>query len=117
MFGKKKKMEHMMSMMQGLHITSKSSLKQYCMIATKCDVDEAQKLYDFFIRDMEELPMFDPVPPNWMERTKNTANGIFGFIKENQDGILQGVELIRGLMGKGGAQVPSAPVEGLPPIN
>lgn len=105
-----------MEMVQSFNPTSKASLKQFCIMASRGNVDEAQKLYDFYMKDMEELPMFDPVPPTMMEKVKGTADGIFGFIRENQDGIMQGVELIRGLMGKGGKAVESA-ASALPPIN
>ena len=116
MFNKQKQREKMMQMVSAYTPTSKASLKQFCIIAAKGNVEEAGKLYDFYMKDMEELPTFDPVPPNWMDNTKNVIGGVVGFIKENQDGILQGVEMVRGLMGKGGK---SAAVigEALPPIN
>ena len=120
LFGKKKRMQRMMNMVQNMNITSKASLKQFCIVASKGDLDEADRLYNYFIKDMEDLPMFDPVPPNWMEKTKNAANGIFGFIKENQDGIVQGIDFIRGMFGKGGVpNVPAGaePTPPLPPIN
>ena len=105
----------MMQMAQQFTPTSKASLKQFCITASRGNVDEAQKLYNFYIEGMEDLPMFDPVPPTMMEKVKGTADGIFGFIRENQDGIMQGVELIRGLMGKG--KTVEAAASALPPIN
>lgn len=107
-------------MMPNLSITSKSSLKQFCLLATKCDVEEAEKLYSFLIKDMDELPMFDPVKPTLMQNVKNTATDIFGFIRENQDGIVQGVDFIRSIFAKRGAasaatQIP--PTNPIPPIN
>lgn len=105
-----------MEMVQSFNPTSKASLKQFCIMASRGNVDEAQKLYDFYMKDMEELPMFDPVPPTWIDKTKDTVGGLVGFIRENQDGLMQGVELIRGLMGKG-AKASETIAESLPPIN
>lgn len=115
MFNKRKQREKMMQMAQQFTPTSKAALKQFCIMASKGDVDEATKLYNFYIEGMEDLPMFDPVPPSMMDKVKGTADGIFGFIRENQDGIMQGVELIRSLTGKG--KTVEAAASALPPIN
>ena len=120
MFGRRKKMEKMTSMMAGLTITSKASLKQFCLLSTQCNVKEAAELYDFLIKDMDELPMFDPVKPTTMESIKATAGDIFSFIKENQDGIAQGVDFIKSVFSKRAAAVSSPnsiPANPLPPIN
>lgn len=117
MFGKKEDTERKIKMVQEMKITSKVALKQYCLIATRCDVGEAQKLYDFLIKDMDELPMFDPIQPTWFDNTKRTAADIFGFIKENQDDIAKGIELMRGLIGKNGSIKNVAEATALPPIN
>lgn len=113
-------MERMTQMVAGLDISSKASLKQFCLIATQCDVEKAQQLYDFLIKDMDELPMFDPVKPTTMESIKATAGDIFSFIKENQDGIAQGVDFIKSLFSKRAAAVSSPnsiPANPLPQIN
>lgn len=115
MFNKRKQREKMMQMAQQFTPTSKAALKQFCIMASKGNVDEATKLYNFYIEGMEDLPMFDPVPPTVMEKVKGTADGIFGFIRENQDGIMQGVELIRSLTGK--KKAIEAAASALPPIN
>lgn len=115
MFDKRKQREKMIQMAQQFTPTSKATLKQFCIMASKGNVDEATKLYNFYIEGMEDLPMFDPVPPTMMEKVKGTADGIFGFIRENQDGIMQGVELIRSLTGKG--KTVEAAASALPPIN
>ena len=115
MFNKRKQRENMMQMAQQFTPTSKAALKQFCIMASKGNVDEATKLYNFYIEGMEDLPMFDPVPPTVMEKVKGTADGIFGFIRENQDGIMQGVELIRSLTGK--KKAVEAAASALPPIN
>ena len=119
MFGRIKKMEKMTSMMAGLTITSKASLKQFCLLSTQCNVKEATELYNFLIKDMDELPMFDPVQPTVMQNIKTTATDVLSFFKENGNEIAQGVQLVRGMFGKGGVQAApiETPIEPLPPIN
>lgn len=116
---KRKKMESMMKALPNLNITSKASLKQFCLLATKCDVEQAERLYEFLIKDMEELPMFDPVQPTVMQNIKTTANDVLAFFKENGNEIAQGVQIVRGMFGKGGvpASPIETPIEPLPPIN
>lgn len=112
----------MMRMIQGYKPTSKASLKQFCLLATKADVKQASELYDFMIKDIEDLPTFDPVPPTWVDNTKQVVGDIFGFIKENKDGLAQGYDIIRTIITSKGKVLPDigatpTPVEPLPPIN
>ena len=88
------------------------------------NIEEADKLYDFYMKDMEDLPMFDPKPPTWVDNTKNAVSGIFDFVKEHQDGISQGYEILRGIMASRGKNLPplvgnavESASEALPPIN
>lgn len=113
---KKKRLE----MMQGIRATSKSSLKLQCLFCCKGDLKEAKELYEFFASDMPNLPDYDPVAPTWMDNTKDVANGIFGWIKENQDVLAQGYEFIRTIIANRGALPPistGASATPLPPIN
>ena len=115
MFWKKNK--RAMDLIQQFTPTSKAALKQFCLTVAKGNVKEAQDLYDFYIKDLENLPMFDPVPPTFIERAKTTAEGIMGFVRDNQGEIMQGVELVKAMLGKGGGMAPAAPAEPLAPIN
>lgn len=123
MFNKRKNREKMIQMVQQFTPTSKASLKQFCIVASKGNIDEATKLYDFYMKDMDELPMTDPVPPTWVDNTKNAITGIFDFVKEHQDGLSQGYEILRGIMASRGKNLPplgnavNAAAESLPPIN
>ena len=108
---KKKKLE----MIQAIRPTSKATLKIQCLFACKGDIDEALKLYDYFAKDMPELPDYDPVQPTWVDNTKETVNGLMGWFKENQDTLAQGIDFVRGMM-KGQAQ-PTSNGSPLPPIN
>ena len=99
---------------QGIRATSKSSLKLQCLFCARGDLKEAKELYDFFVSDMPDLPDYDPVPPTWIDNTKETVNGLMAWLKENQDTLVQGYDFIRGMV-KGNP----LPEEGspLPPIN
>ena len=61
-FTNKKRLE----MLQAIRPTSKSTLKMQCLFVCKGDIDEANKLYDYFAKDMPELPDYDPVQPTWV---------------------------------------------------
>ena len=105
-----------MSMIRGLNMTSKASLKQFCLLTSNGDVDKASKMYDFLVKDMDGLPTFDPVKPTAMQNIKTTATDIFSFLKENGDEIQQGIDIIRSMFGKGG-HTSNVTHEELPPIN
>ena len=85
-------------MIQGLRPTSKATLKMQCLMVCKGNIDEAMKLYDYFAKDMPELPDYDPIQPTWMDNTKVTVNGLMAWFKENQDTLAQGYEFIRGII-------------------
>lgn len=103
-------------MMSNYKPTSKSSLKLYCITMSKGDVRQASELYDFMIKDMEELPIFDPVPPTWTDNAKTTVTGLFDFVKNNKEGIGQVVDMVRAVIGKRAA-VSDVVKEALPEIN
>lgn len=87
-----------------------------CLMVCRGDIDEAMKLYEYFAKDMPELPDYDPIQPNWVDNTKETVNGLMGWFKENQDTLAQGYEFIRGIVTKRELP-PIAPAESLPEIN
>lgn len=107
---------------QGLRTTSKSSLKLQCLFCAKGDLKEAKELYDFFASDMPDLPDHDPVPPTWVDNTRDTVNGLMGWIKENQDTLAQAYDFLKGVFGRKNAATPAAEAteavaQPLPPIN
>lgn len=112
MFGRTKwKLE----MIQGIRPTSKAALKHQCLIISRGDVKNAKELYDYYMDGLEDLPMFDPIAPTWQESTKDTVNGVMGWLKENQDTLINGFEFVRNaIQRKGVSGHPSTP---LPPIN
>ena len=103
-------------MIPNLRPTSKAALKQQCLLIANGDIDKAIKLYDFMIKDMEELPMFDNVPPSTLQQVKDGAVNTMAWLNENKNDILDWVGIIRGMFSKGSnaGAVPSNP---LPPIN
>lgn len=86
-------------MIRGLQPTSKATLKLQCLFATKGDIDEAKKLYDFFAEDIPSLPDYDPAPTTWVDTTKRTAGDFFSWLKENQNTIATGYEMVRQMTG------------------
>lgn len=116
MFWKKEKLDT--KMVANIIPTSKASLKRQCLIAAKYNVEEAEKLYNFMIKDMEELPMMDIVPPSTMQQIKEGAVQTFSWINQNQDQIINWVGIIREMFGGGGATMqPPAAAAPVPPIN
>lgn len=93
-----------------------------CLFATKGDVDEAGKLYEYFAKDMPDLPDYDPVPPTWVDNTKDIANSIVSWLGSNKDTLAQGYEILRSITGNrlpplSGIAEPPTPAQPLPPIN
>ena len=96
--------------------TSKANLLQAAMWYHRGNIDKAQEMVDFYMKNME-LPDFDPVPPTLIQQLKENATGLIGFIKENQGDIVQGYQFIQSIIKNKGALPLSAPIESLPPIN
>lgn len=101
--------------------TSKAALKIQCLTSCQGDVEKASKLYDFLIKDMEDLPTLDVPQPTTMQQVKESVGQGFNWLKENQNDIIQGVQWIRSMFGKGDGMMPpppppSAPPQAIPPI-
>ena len=114
---KKKRLE----MMQGIRPTSKATLKLQCLFCCKGDIDEATKLYEFFAKDMPNLPDYEPVPPTWIDNTKDMANSLVGWLGEHKDTLAGAYSFIReAIVNKGLppiGEAASAAAEALPSIN
>ena len=110
---KKKKMEFIQSYIP----TSKAQLVQVAMWYHKGDVQKAQEMVDFYSKNLD-LPDFDPIQPTIMQQMKAGASGLFSWIKENQDELVQGYQLIYSMIkNKGALPVPPPEEAPLPPIN
>ena len=81
------------------------------------DVDKAKKMYDFLVSDMSEIPELPPTQKSFMQNFGEQANGVIGWLRENEDVFTKAYDTIRSIIAsrKGGVAVPHA--EPLPPIN
>lgn len=110
-------------MIQAIRPTSKATLKMQCLMVCKGDIDEAAKLYDYFAKDMPELPDYDPQQPTWLDNAKDVANGIVSWLGNNKDTLAQGYEILRSITGNklpplmGYAEPVTPAANPLPPIN
>ena len=110
---KKKKMEFI----QNYVPTSKAQLLQVAMYFNKGDIAKAQEMFDYYSKNLN-LPDFDPVSPTFMQQVKGNAMDFFSWMKENQDDIVKGYQLIYGIIkNKGELPAMVAPAEPLPNIN
>lgn len=99
-----------------IRTTSKEALKRSALLVCGNDIKKASELYDFFIKDIPDLPATDPVLPNTFDQIKETAVNVFQWGEQNQDKIIGAINMVLSMMGKspiGGA--PVAPVEVPPP--
>lgn len=105
-----------MELVRMIQPTSKAALKQQCLFLCNLDIEKAEKMYDFLIKDMEELPAMEPETQSFIQNFGNQANGVIAWLRENKDVLGDGVNFVRDLIAarKGGAAVPANP---LPIIN
>lgn len=94
--------------------TSKAALKQQCLFLANLDVDKAERMYDFLIKDMDEIPAVETGGKSFIQNFGEQASGVMGWFRDNQDVLSQGVNLIRSIV-SGRKAVPLA--DALPEIN
>lgn len=119
MWFKSKERKEKMEFIRSYIPTSKAQLIQVAMWYHKGDMQKAQEMVDFYTKNMK-LPDFDPVQPTLMQQIKNSATDIYSFIKDNQEDLVQGYQLIYSIIkNKGALPFASAEVAGAPlePIN
>lgn len=95
--------------------TSKSELKRQCLMLCNLNVEKAEKMYDFLIKDMQGIPDVEPAAKTFIQNFGEQANSVFGWLRDNQDMLGQGVEFIKGIVSKRKDAIPQAAP--LPPIN
>ena len=97
--------------------SSKASLKMSCLMAANGDIRKAKEAYDFFVDGMEDIPDFPLPQPTLMQQTQQTVGNIFGWVKDNQNDLMQAWNFIQSM--RGGvplsAPVPPADIPPLPP--
>ena len=94
--------------------TSKAELKRTCLMLCNLNVEKAEKMYDFLIKDTEGIPDVEPASKPFLQNFGEQASGIFGWLRENKDMLEEGAGFIRGILAKGSKTPPATP---LPPIN
>ena len=94
--------------------TSKASLKAQCLYLCNLNVEKAERMYDFLIKGMDGIPDVEPASRSFIENFGEQANGVLGWIRENQDMLGQGVDFIKGIVSSRKGVAPATP---LPPIN
>lgn len=78
------------------------------------NIEKAEKMYDFLIKDMSEIPDVEPASKPFIQNLGEQASDIFAWLRENQDMIGQGVDFIKGIVASRKGTPPAVP---LPPIN
>lgn len=87
--------------------TSKASLKTSCLLMANGDIDKAERLYDYFAKDMPEIPPYDAPTPTLMDNVKESVNSIFSLLGQHKEGLSQGYDVIRAFFNAKGANLPS----------
>jgi len=95
-----------------IRTSSKDALKRTALAASGNDIKKASEIYDYFIKDLSDLPDFDPVPPTAMEQFKNTAMQLMEFGKEHEDQVKGVINIVMQLLGKGAPMTTPPPIEG-----
>lgn len=99
--------------------TSKMTLKASCMRACNNDIAEAEKLYNFFAKDIKDLPDFDMPKPTAIQQTTQAIDNIFGWLDANEERFIKGYNMVQMMRGKSGLpmmDVPQAPTADIPPL-
>lgn len=115
----RKERKQKMEFIQNYVPTSKAQLLQVAMFFNKGDIGKAQEMYDFYARNLD-LPDFDPVAPTFMQQVKQTAGGLFDWIRENRGDIIDGYQLISSIISNKGISAAAEATEAtaeLPEIN
>lgn len=98
-----------------LRTTSKDSLKRSALFMCNGDIKAATEIYDFFVKDMPNMPDFDTLQPSFMDQAKDTIGGVLGWIDQNQDKLVGYWNIIQA-MRNGAVPTPPVPPTDLPPI-
>ena len=113
MFNREKKDQRIREKLAMIKPTSKAELKRQCLYLSNLDVDKAEKMYNFLVKDVD-IPDVEPSSKPFIQNFGEQASGVFGWFRENQDMIGQAVDFIRGIVASRKGAPPASP---LPPIN
>ena len=113
MFNRKKKEQKLRETIAMIKPTSKSELKRQCLMLCNLNVEKAEKMYDFLIKDMAGIPDVEPAAKSFVQNLGEQANGVFSWLRENKDMLGEGVDFIKGIISSRKGKTPAP----LPPIN
>lgn len=88
--------------------SSKMALKMSCLQTSNGDVKKAQELYAFLSEGMESMPEYPIQKPSFMQQAQQTVGGIFGWVKDNQNDLMQAWNFIQSM--RGGQPIGAPPV-------
>ena len=98
--------------------SSKMALKMSCLQTANGDVKKAQELYAFLSEGMESMPEFPVQQPTFMQQASQSIGSIFGWVKENQNEVIQAVNFIQQMRGGQPIGVPiPPPAPAVPPVD
>lgn len=100
-----------------LQTTSKDALKRSALFVCGGDVKAATEICEYFMKDMPNMPDFDPQGVPVLTQAKDTVLGVLGWIDQNQNKVLDYYNIVRTMIGKAGISIPTtaAPAD-VPPI-
>ena len=98
-----------------IRTTSKDALKRSALFVCEGDIKTATEIYDFFVRDMPNMPDYDSVQPTLIDQAKDTIGDVLGWVDQNQDKLVNYWNLFQQFRG-GGSIPPATPPANLPPI-
>lgn len=99
-----------------IRTTSKDALKRTALLACNNDIKMATEIYDFFVKDLKDMPDYDPIMPSTFDQVKETAISAFQWGKQNQDEIIGAINMVLTIFGKEPIGMPPvAPIETPPP--
>ncbi len=98
-----------------LQTTSKDALKRSALLVCGGDVKAATEVCEYFMKDMPNMPDYDPQGVPALTQAKDTVLGVLGWIDQNQDKMVGYYNIVRAMMGKAGVTIPTTPAD-VPPI-
>ena len=95
--------------------SSKMALKMSCLQTANGDVKKAQELYAFLSDGMGTMPDYPIQQPSLMQQAQQTIGGVFGWVKDNQNDLMQAWNFIQSM--RGGQPMAMPPAAGaVPPV-
>lgn len=88
-----------------------------CLQQANGDVKKAKELYDYLSEGMESMPEYPVQKPSFMQQAQQAVGGIFGWVKENQNDLMQAWNFVQSMRGGQPIAMPTPPTPASPPID